>query len=229
MDVGLPDGQMGNSEVGHTNIGAGRIVYQELTRITKSAQDVYKRQHFDGVEYQVLWPRTETYPFEAQLSEALEGLNVLFSSPFQPACVQQFLRRKEEFLTLYVKCGQAFSVSGRALPERRRAYLEHLDEVLKDLEALREELNHTPEAHDAREILLNPLNRDGNPRSARHRLARHRIVDAQRRDGHDPARLLQPVSYTHLTGYTPCAEPMDTASASTPVCSTNKRACSGSV
>lgn len=39
MDVGLPDGQMGNSEVGHTNIGAGRIVYQELTRITKSIDD----------------------------------------------------------------------------------------------------------------------------------------------------------------------------------------------
>ncbi len=39
MDVGLPDGQMGNSEVGHTNIGAGRIVYQELTRITKSIGD----------------------------------------------------------------------------------------------------------------------------------------------------------------------------------------------
>ena len=34
-DVGLPEGQMGNSEVGHTNIGAGRIVYKELTRITK--------------------------------------------------------------------------------------------------------------------------------------------------------------------------------------------------
>ncbi len=39
MDVGLPDGQMGNSEVGHTNIGAGRTVYQELTRITKSIRD----------------------------------------------------------------------------------------------------------------------------------------------------------------------------------------------
>ena len=39
MDVGLPHGQMGNSEVGHTNIGAGRIVYQELTRITKSIED----------------------------------------------------------------------------------------------------------------------------------------------------------------------------------------------
>ncbi|MCE2573524.1 2,3-bisphosphoglycerate-independent phosphoglycerate mutase [Motilimonas eburnea] len=39
MDVGLPDGQMGNSEVGHTNIGAGRVVYQNLTRITKDIQD----------------------------------------------------------------------------------------------------------------------------------------------------------------------------------------------
>ena len=38
-DVGLPDGQMGNSEVGHLNIGAGRIVYQELTRINKSIRD----------------------------------------------------------------------------------------------------------------------------------------------------------------------------------------------
>ena len=39
IDVGLPDGQMGNSEVGHTNIGAGRIVYQELTRIGKAIAD----------------------------------------------------------------------------------------------------------------------------------------------------------------------------------------------
>ena len=39
MSVGLPDGQMGNSEVGHTNIGAGRIVYQQLTLITKSIRD----------------------------------------------------------------------------------------------------------------------------------------------------------------------------------------------
>ena len=39
LDVGLPDGQMGNSEVGHLNMGAGRIVYQELTRITKAITD----------------------------------------------------------------------------------------------------------------------------------------------------------------------------------------------
>ena len=39
MVVGLPDGQMGNSEVGHLNLGAGRVVYQELTRISKSISD----------------------------------------------------------------------------------------------------------------------------------------------------------------------------------------------
>ncbi len=39
LNVGLPDGQMGNSEVGHTNIGAGRVVYQELTRISKAITD----------------------------------------------------------------------------------------------------------------------------------------------------------------------------------------------
>ena len=39
LDVGLPEGQMGNSEVGHTNIGAGRIIYQDLTKITKSIEE----------------------------------------------------------------------------------------------------------------------------------------------------------------------------------------------
>ncbi|WP_443664354.1 2,3-bisphosphoglycerate-independent phosphoglycerate mutase [Dysosmobacter sp.] len=39
LDVGLPDGQMGNSEVGHTNIGAGRVVFQDLPRITKAIRD----------------------------------------------------------------------------------------------------------------------------------------------------------------------------------------------
>ncbi|MBR5000995.1 MAG: 2,3-bisphosphoglycerate-independent phosphoglycerate mutase, partial [Firmicutes bacterium] len=39
LSVGLPDGQMGNSEVGHLNIGAGRVVYQELTKITKAINE----------------------------------------------------------------------------------------------------------------------------------------------------------------------------------------------
>ncbi len=53
MDVGLPRGQMGNSEVGHTNIGAGRIVYQEFTRITKSIEDgdfFHKKEFLDAIE-----------------------------------------------------------------------------------------------------------------------------------------------------------------------------------
>ena len=47
LAVGLPDGQMGNSEVGHMNIGAGRIIYQELTRITKAIED---GDFFENVE-----------------------------------------------------------------------------------------------------------------------------------------------------------------------------------
>ena len=43
LAVGLPEGQMGNSEVGHLNIGAGRIVYQDITRINKSIQELYKK------------------------------------------------------------------------------------------------------------------------------------------------------------------------------------------
>ena len=37
--MGLPEGQMGNSEVGHTNLGAGRVVYQEITRIDKAIEE----------------------------------------------------------------------------------------------------------------------------------------------------------------------------------------------
>ena len=48
LAVGLPEGQMGNSEVGHLNIGSGRIVYQELTKITKSIEDgdFFKKKEF---------------------------------------------------------------------------------------------------------------------------------------------------------------------------------------
>ncbi|MBO5363627.1 MAG: 2,3-bisphosphoglycerate-independent phosphoglycerate mutase [Clostridia bacterium] len=48
MSVGLPDGQMGNSEVGHLNIGAGRIVYQDLTKITK---DIRNGSFFENTEF----------------------------------------------------------------------------------------------------------------------------------------------------------------------------------
>jgi 2,3-bisphosphoglycerate-independent phosphoglycerate mutase len=44
-DVGLPEGQMGNSEVGHLNIGAGRVVYQDLVRINKAIEDKSIREN----------------------------------------------------------------------------------------------------------------------------------------------------------------------------------------
>lgn len=53
LAVGLPEGQMGNSEVGHLNIGSGRVVYQELTRITKAIEDgdFFEKQEFlDAIE-----------------------------------------------------------------------------------------------------------------------------------------------------------------------------------
>ena len=52
LDVGLPDGQMGNSEVGHTNIGAGRIVYQMLVKITKDIED---GKFFENPEFPQQW------------------------------------------------------------------------------------------------------------------------------------------------------------------------------
>ena len=57
MAVGLPDGQMGNSEVGHTNMGAGRIVYQELTRITRAIQDgsFFENKVLNEAVDQCLW------------------------------------------------------------------------------------------------------------------------------------------------------------------------------
>lgn len=113
---------------------------------------------FDGVDYEVLWPRVDGFPFEPALSAVSEELNVLFSSPFQPDCVKRFLRLKEDFLGLYVRCCESLRVSGREQPEKRRALLGRLDELLSDLEKLKEELNLSPAAYKVREILENPVN-----------------------------------------------------------------------
>ena len=48
-NVGLPDGQMGNSEVGHLNIGAGRVLYQDLVKINKSIRDNSIMENFFGI------------------------------------------------------------------------------------------------------------------------------------------------------------------------------------
>lgn len=129
-------------------LGADRI-------FTVGEGDVFR---FDGVDYEVLWPRVEGFPFAPGLVSAVEELNVLFSSPFQPECVRRFLSLKETFLRLYVRCCEAHRVSGREKPEIRRALLEQLENALGELESLKEDLNLSPAAHRVREILEDPLN-----------------------------------------------------------------------
>ena len=75
LAVGLPDGQMGNSEVGHLNMGAGRIVYQELTRITKEIND----GEFEGEQFRSAfirtsfgWRRTQPYYTSVRSARACE-------------------------------------------------------------------------------------------------------------------------------------------------------------
>ena len=87
LDVGLPDGQMGNSEVGHTNIGAGRVVYQMLVKITKDIQDgVFfenkallaamdncSKERYRAAPDRPGLPRRRTFPHRAPLRSARNG------------------------------------------------------------------------------------------------------------------------------------------------------------
>lgn len=69
LDVGLPAGQMGNSEVGHTNIGAGRVVFQDLPRISKSIDD---GDFFQNPAYVPPWTpaRKSALPFTSWVCSA---------------------------------------------------------------------------------------------------------------------------------------------------------------
>lgn len=91
MDVGLPDGQMGNSEVGHTNIGAGRIVYQELTRITKSIEngDFYENPSLK----------------KAMENAAMEGHALHLMGLLSDGGVHSHLTHLYGLLTMAKKCG----------------------------------------------------------------------------------------------------------------------------
>jgi len=84
LHVGLPEGQMGNSEVGHTNIGAGRVVYQELTRITKSIKDgdfFEKEEFLETLNIQEIKEKKEALESEFRLEkEKLEEIEKLFST-----------------------------------------------------------------------------------------------------------------------------------------------------
>ena len=123
--VGLPDGQMGNSEVGHLNIGAGRIVYQELTRITKSVED---GDFFDNEA------------LNAAMDHVLENNSALhITGLLSDGGVHSHIRhlfallemaKKKGLKNVYVHC----FLDGRDVPPRcALTYIDQLEEKMKEL------------------------------------------------------------------------------------------------
>ena len=125
LDVGLPEGQMGNSEVGHTNIGAGRIIYQELTRITNSIQDgtfFEKKEFLDAIKY------CKKQNSDLHLYGLLSDGGVHSHNTHLYALLE--LCKREEFNRVYVHC----FLDGRDTPPTSgESYITELEEKIKEI------------------------------------------------------------------------------------------------
>lgn len=125
LDVGLPDGQMGNSEVGHTNIGAGRVVYQELTRITKSIEDgdfFEKKEFLDAIKY------CKKQNSDLHLYGLLSDGGVHSHNTHLYALLE--LCKREDFKDVYVHC----FLDGRDTPPASgEGYITELEEKMQEL------------------------------------------------------------------------------------------------
>jgi len=125
MDVGLPKGQMGNSEVGHTNIGAGRIVYQELTRITKSIEDgdfFEKKELLDAIE------NCKKHNSKLHLYGLLSDGGVHSHNTHLYALVE--LAKRQGLKDVYIHC----FFDGRDVPpDSAKCYVEELESKLKEI------------------------------------------------------------------------------------------------
>ncbi|MCR4436921.1 MAG: 2,3-bisphosphoglycerate-independent phosphoglycerate mutase [Clostridiales bacterium] len=123
LDVGLPRGQMGNSEVGHTNIGAGRIVYQELTRITKSIEDgdfFNKKEFLDAVE------NCKAHNSKLHLFGLLSDGGVHSHNTHLYALIE--LAKRKGLKEVFVHC----FFDGRDVPpDSAKGYMEELEEKLR--------------------------------------------------------------------------------------------------
>lgn len=135
-EVGLPKGQMGNSEVGHLNIGAGRIVYQELTRITKACEeetlfknkvllDCMNKVKIEGKSLHLMGLLSdggvhshEKHLYALLKMAKLNGLEKVFVHPFLdgrdvlPTSAPEFLEKLEQVIT-ELGVGKIATVSGR--------------------------------------------------------------------------------------------------------------------
>lgn len=123
--VGLPDGQMGNSEVGHLNIGAGRIVYQDLTRITKSIKD---GDFFDNEKLLGAIRHAQAQGTALHLMGLLSDGGV--HSHIDHLLALLDLCKKEAFQDVYV---HAFLDGRDVAPDSAKKYLEQLQDHIEQV------------------------------------------------------------------------------------------------
>ena len=124
LKVGLPEGQMGNSEVGHTNIGAGRIVYQELTKITKSIED---GDFFGNQALNRAIENCKKYNSNLHVMGLLSDGGVHSHERHLYAILE--LAKRKDFDNVYVHC----FMDGRDTPPTSgEAYITKLEEKIKE-------------------------------------------------------------------------------------------------
>ncbi len=125
MDVGLPGGQMGNSEVGHTNMGAGRIVYQELTRITKSISD---GDFFEKAEFLEAIKNCKAHKSKLHLMGLLSDGGVHSHNTHLFALLE--LAKRNGLNDVFVHC----FFDGRDVPpDSSKMYVEELEAKIKEI------------------------------------------------------------------------------------------------
>lgn len=125
LAVGLPEGQMGNSEVGHLNIGAGRIVYQELTRITKSIED---GDFFEKEEFIKAIENAKGKGKSIHLMGLLSDGGVHSHNTHLYALLK--LLKEKGLENVYIHC----FMDGRDVPPTSgKRYLEELEEKIKEI------------------------------------------------------------------------------------------------
>ncbi len=125
LSVGLPDGQMGNSEVGHLNMGAGRIVYQDLTKITKMIQD---GDFFENPELLKACKNAKDNKSALHLYGLLSDGGVHSHISHLYGLLE--LAKKEGLEKVYVHC----FLDGRDTPPASgKGYVEELEEKMKEI------------------------------------------------------------------------------------------------
>ncbi len=124
LDVGLPEGQMGNSEVGHTNIGAGRLVYQDLAKITKTIED---GDFFTIPEFTKAIENCKKYNSKLHIMGLLSDGGVHSQIRHLYALLE--LAKRKDFENVYVHC----FMDGRDTPPASgENYIVELEEKLKE-------------------------------------------------------------------------------------------------